>query len=449
MFCNVCGAELKDTDKFCEICGSKVESDNSADSQNSEGEIQVTGTSEESNVHNVQLSIGTIIRGRYKVIDIIGRGGFCYTYKALDTVLGVEIAVKEYFPKSVAKRHSGEVVTVSTESDKESFVQGKERFLNEARHLAQFNGNPGIVTIYDYFEENNTAYIVMEYLKGQNISQYMKYIGGIPDFTFTAYVADRICDVLDQVHAKGIVHRDLSPDNIFLCENGEVKLIDFGAVARRNDSVINTQVLEVILKPGYTPIEQYNTRGAIGAWTDVYALGATLYKMTTGIVPQESILRPNRDDVVPPHTLNSSIPYEFSMAIMQALSIDTSQRYSTIEDFKAALFGQSTPSQELERAGYEVAPVYGQAKINGMNTGVLTSTSVLMQDQEYYDTTVLMNTGGLYGYVENGNYNPFLSTPAAETKTDDTKKKIDTAIILLSGLLVFAIILLVVFLVIM
>ena len=123
MFCNVCGAELKDTDKFCEICGSKVESDNSADSQNSEGEIQVTGTSEESNVHNVQLSIGTIIRGRYKVIDIIGRGGFCYTYKALDTVLGVEIAVKEYFPKSVAKRHSGEVVTVSTESDKESFLK--------------------------------------------------------------------------------------------------------------------------------------------------------------------------------------------------------------------------------------------------------------------------------------------------------------------------------------
>lgn len=447
MLCSVCGAELKDGDTYCHVCGAYVELNELIQPENSAGEVKILETIPDGNAHNIQLPIGTVIRGRYSIMDIIGRGGFCYTYKAMDNVLGVEVAVKEYFPKSVAKRYYGEVVSVATEADRESFSQGKDRFLNEARHLAQFNGNPGIVNIYDYFDENNTAYIVMEFLKGQNISQYMKYIGGIPDYTFTAYIADRICDILSQVHERGIVHRDLSPDNIFLCENGEVKLIDFGAVAKRNDSVINTEVLEVILKPGYTPVEQYNTRGAIGAWTDVYALAATLYKMTTGIVPQEAILRANRDAVIPPHMVNSNIPLEFSMAIMQALSIEPNERYSNMVDFKAALFGQNTPSQELERTDYEVAPVYDQAKLNGMNSGVLTSTSVLMSTDNYYDTTVLMQTGGLYGYVEKGQYNPYIKTNNQQVNNTGNNKLFEIAVIALFILLVIAIIILIIFII--
>ncbi len=445
MYCECCGAKLMDSDSHCPLCGAYRNVDNSVPVvDNNE---RVNDPILENGGHNIQLPIGTQIKNRYRIIDIIGRGGFCYTYKALDSLLNVEVAVKEYFPKNVAKRYSGELVSVSNENDRESFTTGKERFLHEARNLAQFNGNPGIVTIYDYFEENATAYIVMEYLKGQNISQYMKYIGGVPEYTFTAYIADRICDVLTQVHNQGIVHRDLSPDNIFLCENGDVKLIDFGAVAKRNDSVINTQVLEVILKPGYTPVEQYNTRGSIGAWTDVYALAATLYKMTTGNVPQESILRSNRDDVVPPHTLNSTIPYEFSMAIMQGLSVDPADRYSTISDFKSALFGQSTPSQQLERTGYNVAPVYDQATINGMNPGVLTSTSVLMQSDNYFETDVLSLTGGLYGYVENGNYNPFMNIPNPVAKDVGGNKLLEITITSLFILLVIALIILVIFII--
>ncbi|MBO5608969.1 MAG: serine/threonine protein kinase [Eubacterium sp.] len=388
-----------------------------------------------------------MIKARYKVVDIIGRGGFCFTYKATDTVLGVDVAIKEYFPKYVAMRYSGEFVSVASKTEEETFERGKERFLNEARNLAKFNGDPGIVTIYDYFEENNTAYIVMEYLKGQNISQYMKYIGTIPDYDFTAYIADRICDILYQVHERGIVHRDLSPDNIFLCENGEVKLIDFGAVAKRNDSVINTQTLGIILKPGYTPIEQYDTSGYISAWSDIYALGATLYKMTTGEVPQESIKRKLKDEVVAPHVLNPKIPYTFSMAIMKAMSVDSRNRYTNMKEFKEALFSQSSPSQQLVREGYEVSPIYDQAKLNGMDVGVLTSTSVLMETGDYMETSVLPQTGGLYGYLEKGQFNrPVPNAPESSLYNNDKSFRI--IITVLFGLLVAAIVALIIFIVI-
>ena len=428
MFCEVCGALLEETDTECRICGNK---------------IQIKPPVK--NAHNIQLPIGTTIKDRYKVVDIIGRGGFCYTYKASDSLLGVEVAVKEYFPKYVATRYSGERVYVASKTEEDTFERGKERFLIEARNLAKFNGDPGIVTIYDYFEDNNTAYIVMEYLKGQNISQYMKYIGTIPEYDFTAYIADRICDILFQVHEKGIVHRDLSPDNIFLCENGEVKLIDFGAVAKRNDSVINTETLEIILKPGYTPIEQYDTSGYISAWTDVYALGATLYKMTTGKVPQESTKRKIKDEVVAPHILNPKIPYAFSIAIMKAMSIDARDRYPNMREFKADLFSQNTPSQELVRAGYDISPVYDQAKMGGMNVGVLTSTSVLMQSGEYMETDVLPQTGGLYGYLDSGQFNTFRTVSKPSAPSSDKSFKI--MVTALFSLLVVAIIALICFII--
>ncbi len=438
MYCEICGAELTGKEEYCPVCGNQVYQESGFKSVEETGNVLINEKLNGDNTHNIQLPIDTVIRDRYKIIDIIGRGGFCYTYKAMDTLLGVEVAVKEYFPKNVARRITGTTISVATEKDKDKFLQGKERFLNEARNLAQFNGIQGIVNIYDYFEENYTAYIIMEFLKGQNISQYMKYLGGIPEYSFTAYVADKICNILSTVHEKGIIHRDLSPDNIFICENGDVKLIDFGAVARRNDSVIDTQVLVVILKPGYTPKEQYNTSGNIGPWSDVYALGATLYKMTTGMVPQESILRENRDEVVPPHTINPSIPYEFSMAIMKALSIDAESRFANVNDFKNALFYENTPSKKLELTEYSVAPVYDTAIINGMDSGVLTSTSVLMPSGNYFETDVLSNTGGLYGY-----YSSQLSKKNTK-EVNDGVRFIILCIVGLASLLVIALILLVV-----
>ncbi len=401
MFCEYCGARIDEGDLFCYVCGERVDRPaNRMEEQKSKDLISDKSSEDAagniSKMHNIQLPIGTIIRQRYKIQDIIGRGGFCYTYRALDTLLGVEVAVKEYFPKNIVSRYEGESVTVEPGENHEKYLQGKIRFLKEARNLAKFNGNPGIVTIYDFFDENNTAYIIMEYLKGQNIGQYMKYIGGIPEYTFTAYVADKICDVLDQIHKQGIVHRDLSPDNIFLCEDGDVKLIDFGAVAKRND--VNKESIEVILKPGYAPPEQYDKNGSIGNWTDIYALGATLYKMTTGKVPQESIVRQNNDNLVSPIQLNSEIPMVFSDAIMQALNLDANYRFSNASDFKAALFTNNTASQELQRTEYEVSNVYDQAKMNGMASGILTSTSVLTSTG-YVGSDILAQTGGLYGYV--------------------------------------------------
>ena len=363
MYCKSCGAYITNTDTVCPICGDRI-----------------LGHEEPVAKTNIQIPNGTLIIGRYRIDNIVGRGGFCYTYIATDTFKNTTVAIKEFFPKGIVYRPSGLNVILFDDSMLTKYNQGKERFLSEARMLSEFSDNPGIVSIYDYFEGNGTAYIVMEYLRGQNLSQYIKYIGSVPDFGFTSYIAGCTCDILYQVHLKGIIHRDLSLDNIFLCENGEIKLIDFGAAIKRNTYVENRNSGYIVVKQGYTPVEQYFEDGDIGVWTDIYALGATLYKLTTGRIPVESIERQKEDSLVPPHLINPNIPVNFSNAIMKALSIRSEDRFPDVLFMKQALFsGEVFPAQYNETDNYAVADAYQEAKINGMDSGMLAGTSVLVE----------------------------------------------------------------------
>ena len=212
--------------------------------------------------------------------------------------------------------------------------------MREARGLAKFNSVPEIVSVYDFFEANGTAYIVMEYLSGQNLKEYWAGLGNQITYDYVYYIADKLCSVLSVVHSNGIIHRDISPDNIFLCEDGTIKLIDFGALTQDMSDMQGT--MTIIVKHGFAPIEQYYGKGNIGPWTDIYALGATLYYLLTNQMPQDSVERMVQDQLQPPHILNPEVPINYSMAIMRAMAIDWEARYRNIEEFHNALYGGAT-----------------------------------------------------------------------------------------------------------
>ena len=240
------------------------------------------------------LPLGTVLAGQYEIDGILGQGGFGITYKALDRMNGKVVAIKEYFPDTMATRLPGQSQITTYPGDRgENFVYGKQCFLQEAETLAQFIGNENIVRIHSYFEEYGTAYFVMDYIEGTSLDEYVRQHGGKLGFDETAKLLIPVMDALGAVHGKGIVHRDVSPDNIYITKEGGVKLIDFGAA--RQSLGDKSQSLDVILKHGFAPKEQYMRRGRQGPYTEVYALGATFYYVLTGKRPAVGLERNDED----------------------------------------------------------------------------------------------------------------------------------------------------------
>jgi len=276
---------------------------------------------------------GTILNNRYNVGQVLGFGGFGITYLAWDNTLNTMLAIKEYYPSGLVNRVPGtKNVSVFTGNRLKEYNHGLMRFLDEARSMAKFSSHRDIINIFEYFEENGTAYIVMEYLDGLTLSEFLK--SNKMDVEGSIQVVSRVCAALKDVHAAGIVHRDISPDNIFLCANGVIKLIDFGAARFSN---IDDKLLTIILKPGFAPPEQYERVNVQGPWTDIYALGATMYYMVTGYKPEESTNRKIADTLLAPHQVDPTIPPYVGNTIMQAMAIDRHMRFSSIAAFEKAL----------------------------------------------------------------------------------------------------------------
>lgn len=278
---------------------------------------------------------GTLLSNRYIIGEVLGFGGFGITYKAWDNKLETIVAVKEFYPSGIVNRTPGtKEVILYAKKRKNEFYSGKDRFLDEAKNMAKFNSEPNIVNVYEYFEENNTAYIVMEYLDGISLSQHLDFCEGILDIESGIQVTEAIANALSKIHSKGIVHRDVSPDNIFLCGDGSIKLIDFGAARFSSDE---NKLMSIILKPGFAPPEQYEQINKQGSWTDVYALGATLYYIITGVKPEESTNRKINDTLPYPHEVNPEIPEYLSNTIMKAMAIDVHMRFQNIQEFMEGL----------------------------------------------------------------------------------------------------------------
>ncbi len=299
-----------------------------------------------------QLPPDTLLANRYRLVRVLGEGGFGITYEARDETLRMRVAVKEYFPRALVTRHqkeSGEI-TVPAGKTEIAFEKGKEAFLNEARTLAQFQQDPNIISVTNFFEENRTAYIVMEYLDGQDLGDVLGQRGTL-SFGETLALLRPIMESLSVLHDHGLIHRDISPSNIRILPNGAAKLLDFGA-SREIDTSLDAS-RSICLKPGYSPEEQYRSRGELGPWTDVYALSATMYHMLAGFPPDDSLQRILLDEVKKPSELGVHIPAAAEAVLMRGLSVQAKDRYRSVREMadamEAALAERTPAPQPIEK----------------------------------------------------------------------------------------------------
>ncbi|THB71448.1 MAG: hypothetical protein D6E12_01205 [Desulfovibrio sp.] len=284
------------------------------------------------------LPPNAILKKKYFIGRVLGHGGFGITYLAWDRDLGIKLAIKEYLPAELATRSPHRKTISVFPGDKgQQFAWGLSKFMEEARTLARFEGHPGIVGVRDFFQENGTAYLVMAYVEGETLREYLKRSGGSISTDTALKLMMPVMDALREVHDAGLLHRDVSPANIYLTKNGQVKLLDFGAA--RYSIGEYSKSLSVVLKPGYAPEEQYRTRGKQGPWTDVYAVAATMYRAITGEVPPDALDRLDSDTLEPPTTMGVAISSLVEAALLQALSVRAKNRFTSMRALQMALMG--------------------------------------------------------------------------------------------------------------
>ncbi len=282
------------------------------------------------------LPAGTIL-GAYRLGAVLGQGGFGITYIALDTKSGRRVAIKEYFPVQCCRREGTRVLP---SPGKESLYQGGiKSFLEEARLLHSRQGLPNVVHVLNFFEAGGTAYLVMEYLEGVTLQQKIASNGPIPSGELMPKLPALLAS-MQILHNSGIIHRDISPDNIMWMPDGTLKLLDFGCARSMEDG----KSMTVQLKHGFAPVEQYMTRGQ-GPWTDVYALCATVYYCLTGKVPPISPERLEKDTLVPPSALGVSLPPNQEKALLWGLQVQPKTRPATIEALAKQLYPNLTPQK--------------------------------------------------------------------------------------------------------
>ena len=293
------------------------------------------------------LPLGTLLNGRYMLGKVLGVGGFGITYLGYDLTLDIKVAIKEYMPSSIATRNSDRYNVTLTGRTEDDYRQGMENFLEEAKILAKLQNTPNIVSVQNYFKENNTAYFVMEYIDGMSLKDYLADQGGKIPYVQALAILEPIMEALVQVHALNLLHRDIIPDNIYITSRGESRLLDFGAA---RFALGDGKSVSVILKHGYAPEEQYSSHGNQGPWTDVYAMGATFYRCITGMLPPDSVERIRVDALKAPSELGIIIPRHIEQAILKALAVKTEDRFPNMGALLRALRGE-VPVREQVVAG--------------------------------------------------------------------------------------------------
>ena len=308
------------------------------------------------------LRKGTRLIGRYTIEGVLGQGGFGITYLGMDELHKKKVAIKEFFPQGIVTRNIEyeDTVTVTLVGEKENYDKGKERFLKEAQTMAMFSKDKGIVKALDFFEINNTAYIVMEYLEGVTLKQYLRENKRIDAEDLVELLVPLI-EALDEIHSQGLIHRDISPDNIMVLPDGRIKLMDFGAA--RDYTEFGEKSLSIVLKPGYAPPEQYQTHGVQGPWTDIYALCATMYKCITGENPPDAIDRLVDDHLKKISTFGITVSPQIEEAIIKGMSVAAKDRYQNVGDFCEDLYGGYEENSEPEAEESQADPVVAEANV--------------------------------------------------------------------------------------
>ena len=315
-----------------------------------------------------RLEMGYRLNGRYRVCRSLGQGGFGITYLAEDELLGQKIVIKEYFPAAFARRADDGSIRIMEETDRAAFTEGRNRFLREARILTSLLDVPGVVKAWNYFQENQTAYLVMEYVQGISLRSWLEQNGEVPSFDEALEMLRPVVLALESIHKKGLLHRDITPDNLMVGANGTVKLLDFGSARsylREKDSEMTQTVL---LKSGYAPPEQYDGKSVQGPWTDIYALSATLYEMITGCMPEDALQRQIRDELLGPSVYGAKItPEQEEHLLKRGLALDERERYTSVREFSSDFY----PEEKLRevrygRSGRRIAAISGGVLAAGL-----------------------------------------------------------------------------------
>lgn len=329
-FCPNCMAEIEDGVTQCPKCGGNV------------------------NIQNqpYQLPVLSILHGRYLVGRVLGAGGFGITYMGYDLSLEFNVAIKEYYPQTLAGRYNGIAVTTTGDTAAQ-FAQGRREFLDEAKRVHQFYGDESIVRVIAVFYENNTAYMVMEYIDGSTLSTYMRENGCFAGFDELYSKLRPVMLSLSRIHDAGIVHRDISPSNLMIDKQGKIRLIDFGTARNMNEE--GERSVSVVLKHGFAPPEQYTKHGRQGAWTDVYAMCATIYKLLTGVTPDSA---PDRSfagtELKAPSRYGVKIAAAQEQVLKDGMALQIERR---IPDMKELIrrFDSAAP-KKAERSKAEIKP---------------------------------------------------------------------------------------------
>ena len=385
------------------------------------------------NINTIYLAPGTVLHMQYRINGVLGQGGFGITYDGVDLKLNMRVAIKEYFPNPMANRQTTVSLDVTcSEYTRPLYERGMKNFLDEARNMAKFAGEDNFVSVHDYFSENNTAYIIMEFVEGQNLKQYLKQSGRL-SMEVTMAIIEPVMGALEKIHAKGMIHRDVIPSNIMILPDGRVRLLDFGAARDISMETMNYTSMSAVFKQGYSPIEQLTQGMKQGPYTDIYALCATIYEMLTGNLPPSPFQRAYEGvALIPPTQLGVKISHGQESALLKGLEINGADRIQTIGELRAALFGSG---------------LYGNYSGSGMEYAHTDYGKIALIGILAVAGTVLMIAGGLMvfrvlgrkGSGESGNSGQQTAhvdtkdeketqqtTPSSETGQDSQNDVIDT-----------------------
>ena len=425
-YCDKCFSQLQPEDVNCPVCGWDPSQPEPASSS---------------------LPVGAILLGKYAVGRVLGKGGFGVTYLAFDLTRAERVAIKEYMPDTLSYRMPGTTLISTYFGEKEqNFHLGAEKFYEEAHTLSRFSGNPNITRVQEFFYENNTAYFVMEYIQGSDLKAFIAQNGGRLSEHAVLSLLWPLLGALEAVHAQGILHRDISPDNIFITDGGIVKLLDFGSA--RQVLGEQSKSLSVVLKPGFAPVEQYQTHGRQGEWTDVYALAATAYYCLTGRVPESAMDRLVEDTLEPPSSLGAEVSSAFEKVLLQAMSVRATGRIQNIPELQDALlravpdsapqaepaseesaesaesFGEEIPAEESAEPELSTEPQGGADASSGAFTAFLRFCGTAREHfAEFWASSALHKTevcgaaavvlAGIIAAVVFAAHSPIQSVPAA------------------------------------
>jgi serine/threonine protein kinase len=398
--CKSCFSDLEENVRVCDKCGY-------IEAQDSETPMV--------------LPLGTILLGKYIIGKTLGKGGFGVTYLAYNTKDNMKVAIKEYLPDTLVHRNTGDsLVTTYKGKNEESFKAGLDKFYEEAKTIAKFNGHPNIINVQEFFYENNTAYFVMEYIEGIDLKKYIAQKGGRLTEEEILRIILPLMDSLIVVHSVGVLHRDISPDNIYIAKDGTVKLLDFGSA--RQVLGEQSKSLSVVLKPGFAPIEQYQTRGKQGPWTDIYSLAATMYYCLTGQIPEASMDRMEEDNLQSLSQQGLEVSSGFENALTKALSVRAVNRYQTVTEFKNAFISNSEEAN---------IPISSTKSENNSTPGIYSPGNIPESSKENISNPIYTN-------ISDGNSD--IEKPQHQSFFEKNKLKIMSAavIVIILGIGVFS-----------